>query len=101
MAEIVLGLASSHTPQTSTSAEFWKEHAARDERGQLPTGILRSGTSEALNWITAGGALSGLSFELLDYIPAYRSPAGTGVGMAFATWNRDRAARTEQETAAS
>ena len=32
MAEIVLGLASSHTPQMSTSAEFWKEHAARDER---------------------------------------------------------------------
>ena len=37
--------------------------------------------------------------ERVDYIPAYRSPAGTGVGMAFATWNRDRAARTEQETA--
>jgi 3-O-methylgallate 3,4-dioxygenase len=68
--------------------------------GQLPADMLRSGTSETLNWITAGGALSGLSFDLLDYIPAYRSPAGTGVGMAFATWNRDRAARTEQETAA-
>ena len=68
--------------------------------GQLPADMLRSGTSETLNWITAGGALSGLSFDLLDYIPAYRSPAGTGVGMAFATWNRDRAAGTEQETAA-
>jgi hypothetical protein len=34
------------------------------------------------------------------YIPAYRSPAGTGVGMAYAAWNRDRSARTEQETAA-
>ena len=68
--------------------------------GQLPADMLRSGTSETLNWITAGGALGGLSFDLLDYIPAYRSPAGTGVGMAFATWNRDRAARTEQETAA-
>ena len=55
--------------------------------GQLPIGLLRSGTSEILNWITAGGALDGLSFDLLDYIPAYRSPAGTGVGMAFATWN--------------
>jgi hypothetical protein len=54
--------------------------------GQLPADMLRSGTSETLNWITAGGALSGLSFGLLDYIPAYRSPAGTGVGMAFATW---------------
>lgn len=57
--------------------------------GQLPANLLRSGTSETLNWITAGGALGGLSFDLLDYIPAYRSPAGTGVGMAFATWNRD------------
>jgi hypothetical protein len=32
MAEVVLGLASSHTPQLSTSAAFWSEHAARDER---------------------------------------------------------------------
>lgn len=55
--------------------------------GRLPADVLRSGTSETLNWITAGGALSGLSFGLLDYIPAYRSPAGTGVGMAFATWS--------------
>jgi hypothetical protein len=54
--------------------------------GRLPVDLLRSGTSEILNWITAGGALSALSFDLLDYIPAYRSPAGTGVGMAFATW---------------
>jgi 3-O-methylgallate 3,4-dioxygenase len=56
--------------------------------GRLPRDLLRSGTSEALNWITAGGALGGLSFSLLDYIPGYRSPAGTGVGMAFATWDR-------------
>jgi len=55
--------------------------------GQLPSGMLRSGTSETLNWIAGGGALGGLSFDLLDYIPAYRSPAGTGVGMAFATWS--------------
>lgn len=63
--------------------------AGRDQAAlaQLPVGLLRSGTSEILNWITAGGALGGLSFSLLDYIAAYRSPAGTGVGMAFATWN--------------
>ena len=48
---------------------------------------LRSGTSEGLNWIAAAGALRGLRFELVDYIPAYRSPAGTGVGMAFALWH--------------
>ena len=42
---------------------------------------------EILNWITVGGALGGLAFDLVDYIPGYRSPAGTGVGMAFATWD--------------
>jgi 3-O-methylgallate 3,4-dioxygenase len=47
---------------------------------------MRSGSSETLNWIAAGGALENLAFELVDYIPAYRSPAGTGVGMTFAVW---------------
>jgi hypothetical protein len=47
---------------------------------------MRSGSSETLNWIAAGGALEHLSFELVDYAPAYRSPAGTGVGMTFAIW---------------
>jgi hypothetical protein len=55
--------------------------------GELPAGMLRSGTSEILNWIAVGGALGGLAFDLVDYIPGYRSPAGTGVGMAFATWD--------------
>lgn len=53
----------------------------------LPADFLRSGTSETLNWVTVGGACAGLGFELVDYIPAYRSPAGTGVGMAFALWH--------------
>jgi 3-O-methylgallate 3,4-dioxygenase len=53
---------------------------------QIPVQLMRSGTSETLNWIAAGSALGGLAFDLVDYIPAYRSPAGTGVGMAFATW---------------
>jgi Catalytic LigB subunit of aromatic ring-opening dioxygenase len=55
---------------------------------QLSVQLMRSGTSEILNWITVGGALTGLAFDLIDYIPAYRSLAGTGVGMAFATWDR-------------
>lgn len=58
----------------------------------IPPARLRSGTSETLNWITAGGALGGLRFGLVDYIPAYRSPAGTGCGMAFATWESDSGA---------
>ena len=55
--------------------------------GQIPRKLLRTGTSEILNWIAAGGALGGLSFELVDYVPGYRSPAGTGCGMAFAAWS--------------
>jgi hypothetical protein len=52
----------------------------------IPRRFMRSGTSESLNWIAAGGALEGLAMELVDYVPAYRSTAGTGVGMAFAVW---------------
>jgi 3-O-methylgallate 3,4-dioxygenase len=47
---------------------------------------LRSGNSEILNWIAAAGALAGLRATVLDYVPGYRTPAGTGAGMAFARW---------------
>jgi 3-O-methylgallate 3,4-dioxygenase len=61
---------------------------ARDGRilGSLSRSQLRSGTSEILNWIAAAGALEKLSAMVLDYIPGYRTPAGTGAGMAFARW---------------
>lgn len=52
----------------------------------LPRAVLRSGSSEILNWLVVGGALAGWDLDVIDYIPAYRSPAGTGVGMGFATW---------------
>jgi hypothetical protein len=53
---------------------------------ELARDQLRSGTSEILNWITAAGALEGLTAAVLDYVPGYRTPAGTGAGMAFAYW---------------
>ena len=36
----------------------------------------------------AAGALSDakLKMDLLDYVPCYRSEAGTGNAMGFATW---------------
>ncbi len=48
-----------------------------------------SGTSEIKNWIAAMGALDGteLEFQLVDYIPCYRSEAGTGNVMCFGLWN--------------
>jgi len=52
----------------------------------LPKEKLQMGSSEILNWIVAGGALEDLRMQLVAYVPGYRSPAGTGVGMAFARW---------------
>ena len=54
--------------------------------GSLSRDQLRSGTSEILNWIVAAGALEDLAPTVLDYVPGYRTPAGTGAGMAFACW---------------
>jgi hypothetical protein len=52
----------------------------------IPEAQLQSGTSEAKNWIAVAGACTGLRFTELDYIPGYRSRAGTGTGMAFGVW---------------
>ena len=55
--------------------------------GSLTREHMRSGTSEILNWVLAAGALENLSATVLDYVPGYRTPAGTGTGMAFARWD--------------
>ena len=62
--------------------------AARDEAAiaRIPERLFQTGTSETKNWITAGGALEHLQMELVAYVPNYRSPAGTGIGLAFAQW---------------
>jgi Catalytic LigB subunit of aromatic ring-opening dioxygenase len=54
----------------------------------LPEEMFQSGTSEIKNWITVAGAMAeaGLSMKLLDYVPCYRSEAGTGSAMGFAQW---------------
>ncbi len=53
-----------------------------------PNSMFRSGTSETKNWIVTAGILAeqGFTMNLLDYVPCYRSDAGTGNAMAFATW---------------
>jgi len=47
---------------------------------------LNSGSSEILNWVLAAGALSDLPVTWSEYQPIYRTPAGTGVGVAFVVW---------------
>lgn len=53
-----------------------------------PETWFQAGTSECKNWIAAAGALegSGLAAEVVDYVPCYRSEAGTGTGAGFVVW---------------
>jgi 3-O-methylgallate 3,4-dioxygenase len=48
---------------------------------------LNSGSSEIRNWICAAGAVEHLKMQWRDYMPCYRTPAGTGTGVAFAIWS--------------
>jgi len=54
----------------------------------LPEDMFQSGTSEIKNWITVAGIMdeAGLKMNLIDYVPCYRSEAGTGSAMGFAQW---------------
>lgn len=61
-----------------------KDHAALQA---VPREQLIDGTSETLNWICVAGALEDVPLRWSDYVPGYRSPAGTGTGLAFAVWN--------------
>lgn len=59
-----------------------------DALASLPRHRLYSATSESLNWATLGAALhdTPLTMDLLDYVPVYRTEAGTGGGWSFARW---------------
>jgi 3-O-methylgallate 3,4-dioxygenase len=54
----------------------------------VPRERLWSAASETQNWITLGGLLhdTELNFEVVDYLPVYRTPAGTGGGWGFGRW---------------
>lgn len=62
--------------------------STKDEHrlASIPNEKLISGTSEIRNWIATATALWDFQLEWQQYIPAYRSEAGTGMGMAFAIW---------------
>lgn len=48
--------------------------------------LLQAGSSEIRNWITVGALACDLDLDWVEYLPAYRSPALTGTGLAFAAW---------------
>jgi hypothetical protein len=55
----------------------------------IPRQALNSGSSEILNWVVLAGALGGMPLRWLEYQPIYRTPAGTGVGVAFGVWSEE------------
>jgi 3-O-methylgallate 3,4-dioxygenase len=65
--------------------------AKKDEKAllSLPAERFQSGTSEFRNWVVTAGAMAEASskMNLIDYVPCYRSVAGTGCAMAFAHWS--------------
>ncbi|HEY4135386.1 MAG TPA: hypothetical protein VGO34_09230 [Alphaproteobacteria bacterium] len=44
------------------------------------------GTPEILNWVAVAGAMAPGKMTLVDYLPCYRSLAGTGHGLTFGYW---------------
>jgi hypothetical protein len=54
----------------------------------LSEDIFQSGTAEIKNWLPVAAAMNacGRRFRLVDYVPCYRSEAGTGNAMGFACW---------------
>jgi 3-O-methylgallate 3,4-dioxygenase len=58
-----------------------------DTLTSLPTHRLNSGSSEIRNWIAMAGAVQALDQQWSDYVPCYRSLAGTGTAMGFGLWS--------------
>ena len=54
----------------------------------LPENFFKVGTAEIKNWIPVIAAMNaaGLRYHQVDYVPCYRSEAGTGNAMCFAYW---------------
>ena len=59
---------------------------------ELGEATFQDGTSELKNWIPLAGMMAdlGLDPEIIDYVPCYRSAAGTGNAMGFVSWQQAR-----------
>jgi Catalytic LigB subunit of aromatic ring-opening dioxygenase len=53
----------------------------------LPRNKLNSGSSEIRMWICAAGAAEDLDCTWSEYVPGYRTPAGSGTGLGFLLWS--------------
>ena len=64
------------------------ERGDLDALSRLPEEYFRVGTAEIKNWLPVIAAMTeeGRRFHKIDYVPCYRSEAGTGNAMAFVYW---------------
>jgi hypothetical protein len=55
----------------------------------IPENLFKVGTAEIKNWYPVISAVqeARLRYHLVDYVPCYRSEAGTGNAMAFVYWD--------------
>lgn len=108
MAQLVLGIGSSHGPTMQTPPDEWEKLGEKDTRDPRVDyqALVRSakpglekeltlerdrlnrapGTPEILKWVTVAGAMEREPMTLIDYVPCYRSLAGTGHGVTFGYW---------------
>lgn len=58
------------------------------ELASFGNATFQAGTSELKNWVPVIAAMDELNFEptVVDYVPCYRSTAGTGNAMGFVYW---------------
>ena len=61
-----------------------------DLLASLPESYFKVGTAEIKNWYPVIAAMNaaGLKYHHVDYVPCYRSVAGTGNAMGFAYWKQ-------------
>ena len=64
------------------------EKGDEDALAKLPENVFKVGTAEIKNWypVIASMNAAGRKFHQVDYVPCYRSEAGTGNAMAFVYW---------------
>jgi OH-DDVA oxygenase len=64
------------------------ERGDEDALARLPESYFRAGTAEIKNWLPVIAAMIAerKQFHKIDYVPCYRSEAGTGNAMAFVYW---------------
>jgi hypothetical protein len=52
----------------------------------IPRAALNAGSSEIANWVTVAGSMETRACKWSEYVPVRRTPAGTGIGLAFLAW---------------